>query len=341
MSYAPTLPALADPGVRSSATDPGEVSPRLLRCFVVLAEELHFGRAADRLYVAQPALSRSIQQLERVLGQRLFVRTTRSVELTPSAQGLLPAAREVLDALSLLAGEVASGQRTLRVAHLPGSDTMALILDQLSRDDPAMPVEEQVMAPTDQLVALREGRLDVALCRAPAAATEPDLRSELVRLDPLLVAVIGRDPAERRPVDPRRRSVVLPDGGGRHRDLTRFVSAFTRAIGCSSPVVRVALGSGTEAYTIRRGGRHAFFTLGSNAVHLDTDCAVVGTAPWQAYYPWSMVGRSGHRSAAVAAFAAAAATVSARRGWSDLAALPGDPWLADDTTPERPWTLAA
>src|ERR1700712_4450891 len=139
-----TLPAVASPGDRGLAGEPAEVSPRLLRCFVVLAEELHFGRAADRLYVAQPALSRSIQQLERLLGQRLFVRTTRSVELTPNAQVLLPAAREVLDALSLLAGEVASGQSTLRVAHLPGSDTMALILDQLTRDTPGLHVEEQV-----------------------------------------------------------------------------------------------------------------------------------------------------------------------------------------------------
>jgi DNA-binding transcriptional LysR family regulator len=320
---------------------PIEVSPRLLRCFVVLAEELHFGRAADRLYVAQPALSRSIQQLERVLGQRLFVRTTRSVELTPNAQALLPAARDVLDALSLLAGEVASGQSTLRVAHLPGSDTVALILDQLTRDDPALHVEEQVMAPAEQLLALRDGRLDVAVCRAPDPSAEPALRSELVRLDPLLVAVIGRDPAERRPVDPRRRSVVLPDGGGRHRDLTRFVAAFEHAMGCSSPRVRVALGSGTEAYTIRRRGGRAFFTLGSHTVHLDTDCPAVGTAPWQAYYPWSIVGRRGHRSPAVAAFAAAAATVSTRRGWTDLSALPGEPWLLDDTAPETSWTLAA
>jgi DNA-binding transcriptional LysR family regulator len=336
-----TLPAMASAGDRSAATEPADVSPRLLRCFAVLAEELHFGRAADRLYVAQPALSRSIQQLERVLGQRLFVRTTRSVELTPSAQLLLPAAREVLDALSLLAGEVASGQSTLRVAHLPGSDTVALILDQLTRDAPALHVEEQVMAPADQLVALRDGRLDVAVCRAPDPAAEPGLRAELVRLDPLLVAVIGRDPAEHRPVDPRRRSVVLPDGGSRHRDLTRFADAFRSAIGCSAPTVRVALGSGTEAYTIRRHGGRAFFTLGSHAVHLDADCPAVGTLPWQAYYPWSIVGRSGHRSPAVAAFAAAAATTSAERGWTDLAAWPGEPWLLDDTTTERSWTLAA
>jgi DNA-binding transcriptional LysR family regulator len=66
--------------------------PHLLRGFVTVAED--FGRAADRLYIAEPALSRSIQRLERVVGRRLFVRTTRSVELTPTARVLLPAVRD-------------------------------------------------------------------------------------------------------------------------------------------------------------------------------------------------------------------------------------------------------
>ncbi|PBC36053.1 LysR family transcriptional regulator [Rhodococcus sp. ACPA4] len=70
-----------------------------LRAFLAVADELHFGRAAERLHVAQPPLSRTIKQLERHLGSILFDRNTRSVKLTASGQALIEPARAVLDAL--------------------------------------------------------------------------------------------------------------------------------------------------------------------------------------------------------------------------------------------------
>lgn len=73
-----------------------DLHPRLLRGFVATAEALHFGRAAERLHVAQQALSRDVRALERLLGEALFTRTTRSVELTPAGHGLLPRARRLL-----------------------------------------------------------------------------------------------------------------------------------------------------------------------------------------------------------------------------------------------------
>ena len=70
-----------------------------LRSFLAVADELHFGRAAERLHVAQPPLSRTIKRFERELGTRLFDRNTRSVRLTSSGQALMDPAKEVLDAL--------------------------------------------------------------------------------------------------------------------------------------------------------------------------------------------------------------------------------------------------
>lgn len=70
-----------------------------LRAFLAVAEELHFGRAAERLHLAQPPLSRTIKQLERQLGSLLFIRNTRSVKLTASGQALIEPARAVLEAL--------------------------------------------------------------------------------------------------------------------------------------------------------------------------------------------------------------------------------------------------
>ncbi|NED85970.1 LysR family transcriptional regulator, partial [Streptomyces sp. SID11233] len=69
-----------------------------MRAFLAVADELHFTRAAARLYLAQQALSRDVRRLERELGAQLFVRSTRSVSLTPEGELLVPLARRLLDA---------------------------------------------------------------------------------------------------------------------------------------------------------------------------------------------------------------------------------------------------
>ncbi|MFD7642360.1 LysR family transcriptional regulator [Kitasatospora sp. NPDC059795] len=100
---------------------PHDVHPRLLRSFAAVAETLHFGRAAERLHLAQQAVSRDVRALERELGCALFQRSTRSVELTETGAALLPKARHLLE----IQREITAlgGTRVLLVdVNSPGGD---------------------------------------------------------------------------------------------------------------------------------------------------------------------------------------------------------------------------
>jgi LysR family transcriptional regulator, benzoate and cis,cis-muconate-responsive activator of ben and cat genes len=146
------------------------VETRELRYFVAVAEERHFGRAAERLGIAQPPLSRAIAALERRLGARLFERTTREVALTDAGAVLLAEGRAALDAV------LAAEQRTRRAAHGPGivlvakagasAELLAKLLDAYAAEPGAVEVDVQLCA-VHQAPWLRSGRADVGLLHRP------------------------------------------------------------------------------------------------------------------------------------------------------------------------------
>jgi DNA-binding transcriptional LysR family regulator len=171
------------------------MSPELrhLRYFVAVAEELHFGRAAERVGVAQPALSQQVRRLEAIVGAELFARSTRSVELTPAGAALLPHARRALaeaDRGVELAARAARGE----VGHLTIGfiETAAVSLIPAAvrsfRDQhPDVTLSLRELAVDAQIQGLRARSLDLGVVRAPVDAS--DLEVIAVADDRLLAAV--------------------------------------------------------------------------------------------------------------------------------------------------------
>ncbi|WP_406170393.1 LysR family transcriptional regulator [Streptomyces sp. NBC_00996] len=152
---------------------------RELRYFVAVAEELHFGRAAQRLGIAQPPLSRAIRQLERRLGAALLNRTSRTVTLTEAGSVLLREARAALDAVEAAERRTrrtalaATGHAGVVLATKAGasSELLAKLLDAYAAESDAVTVDLLLCGIGEQERMLRDGRADVALLHRPFDTT--------------------------------------------------------------------------------------------------------------------------------------------------------------------------
>lgn len=146
-----------------------DVDLRKLRYFVAVAEELHFGRAAESLHIAQPVLSRQIRALEDELKARLFLRDKRGTALTPAGVQLLVDARPLLanaDALRRRVGRAARGADRFTVGFMPGLIVSAAIRVLAARH-PALTVDVVRTGWYDQTDVIHDGRVDVSFVRLP------------------------------------------------------------------------------------------------------------------------------------------------------------------------------
>lgn len=184
------------PELHSASID--DPTAHQLRLLLTLAEELHFGRAARRLYLTQPALSQQIRSLEERLGIALFHRSSRRVELTAAGRAVLPAARSVVDAadeLRNIARRMASGSDRLRLGvceSFTALESTRAIIAALNRHHPELGPDIRVLDRfSDQLAALRSGEIDAAFAHFPVPE---DLHCEPLTAEPRLACIASDDP---------------------------------------------------------------------------------------------------------------------------------------------------
>jgi DNA-binding transcriptional LysR family regulator len=173
---------------------------RHLRYFIAVGEEQHYGRAARRLRVAQPALSRQIQDLEEELGFKLFERLPRGVKLSAAGKLFLEDARRILQEVSeaaARAGRVASGRSgTLRVGFTENASWRGVVPESFRRFRELQPDAELQLQPSaslEQLEAIRSGRLDAGFVNF-IPKSDPELDQLLVAMQHVELAAPKRHP---------------------------------------------------------------------------------------------------------------------------------------------------
>ncbi|MEV0987904.1 LysR family transcriptional regulator [Streptomyces sp. NPDC049949] len=173
---------------------------RTLRYFVAVAEELHFGRAAIRLHMSQPPLSRAIKQLEAEVGALLFARSSSGITLTAVGSVLLDEARALLEHADRVRVRVgaAAGAATITIGILgDGTDPgVSRLAAAYRRTHPGIDIRVRDTDLTDPTCGLRAGLVDVALTRAPFDGTALTVRA--LRTDPVGVVLRADDPLARR-----------------------------------------------------------------------------------------------------------------------------------------------
>ncbi len=180
-----------------------------LRCFVAAAEELHFSKAAARLNMTQPPLSRQIQLLERAVGAALLERTSRSVRVTPAGRAFLVHARRILklsETAALGAWRIAAGRAgslCIGFTAAAGYNFLPKLIRLTRSRMPNVELALKEMVSGEQLEGLLAGRIDVGLFRPPVDQRE--LECLRILQEPLVAAMSSDDPRA------RQRSLRLQD----------------------------------------------------------------------------------------------------------------------------------
>ena len=305
---------------------------RLLRHFVALAAELHFGRAARGLFVTQQALSRDLRRLEDRVGVTLVERTTRRVALTPMGERLLPKARQLLRLHDDMLRELQDAEAGVLVNVVGQGLTPTEVLAAARRSDPATEFFARFHGGLDIAVPLLlTHRLDLTFGRwaGPAAESSAGIEQQLVRFEPITLLLPLRHPLAGRSgvsfADLRGLPVCWLAGDhvtAEWEDTARQLLAATGAADDSAATHPYVRGLDELAHHLR--------TRDSPALTLSSQPAVPGTVVRPlvepgALFPWSLAWRRSDRDrSGVRALRSAAAALGATANWTTVA--PGA-WL--------------
>jgi len=299
------------------------VELRQLRYFVAVAEELNFGRAAERLLIAGPSLSQQIKALERDLGVRLFDRDRRSVSLTPAGAALLPHTRALLDRaddLKRRAGRL-SGSESVRLGYVnwlpPDLSSRTAAVAQVHVDAWVAPSHTQVARVAD-------GSLDLAVCWVRTEDLERlGLRARLIGADRLYAVARGGDSADVPDVAARDTDVLVDD------DVTAWaawnVYAEEVAESTGARVARISDGgiTGPAFFDhVRRSRRPVLNSPKGQTTPIPPDLVRREIVAPRIYWTWSLVRRESEDRAGVLAVVDALCD-----GVGDLGLHAADAWL--------------
>jgi DNA-binding transcriptional LysR family regulator len=299
------------------------VELRQVRYFVAVADELHFGRAAERLLIAGPSLSQQIKALERDLGVQLFIRDRRSVALTPAGAALLPHARALLERADDLRNRAAriAGSEPVRLGYvnwLPPD--LATRTSEVAR----LHIDAWVEPSHIQAARVADGSLDLAVCWVRARdLDEHGLNGRLIGADRLYAVSRGTDAGD---VRARDTGVLLDDDVKTWRSWNDYAEQLARDTGAQA--VRISDGgiTGPAFFDhVRRSRRPVVNSPKGQNAPLPPDLVRRAVVEPKLYWPWSLVWRRSELRAAVLAVVDALTT-----GVGDLGTYAPDVWLPDD-----------
>lgn len=275
-----------------------DVDLRLVRAFVAAAEEMHFGRAAARLFLTQQALSKRIRRLEEELAVPLFERTTRRVELTPEGRRFLPPARDALAAFDAAVASVRETAQRLRVDVFDERFTPMRLLRDLVERDPSLRIEPSMrQGLAVALPALRAREIDAAFGQVMdlPGPLPPELAHRLVHLEPMHAFVPLDHPLASR--DAMRPSelpgIAMPDPGGAS-EARAYLTGLARRFGVPIRFCEPAVGRRHYVELVRREKRDV--ALGEASIEIPPDSGLhrirlVDPVPLA---PWSVVWHRGN-----------------------------------------------
>jgi len=292
---------------------------RLVRYFVAVADELHFGRAAANLFMSQPALSKQIRRLEDDVGFALFVRNSRHVTLTPRGEQFLVDARQLLATANRMVR--APDADVVRMAHIFELDTGRRVVDAVVDAFPDIRVVESSMDSVHQLEALVSGRLDVAILRVTSSMTDRyptgwDYR--LLRLEPFwLVGRPGDRPADSASLSDRPLEVFAdgPDSP-QFNAHGEYMSALEKRTGIELSWLGNP-GTFENCFAVMSRHREPAYLLefeGYARRYPSRGLPVFRPRELQPVYPWSIAWRTEPLTDAVASFLRTALGLSRRLG---------------------------